>query len=234
MAPCLFRPERQVWVDLVEEWGEREPGVWNYRTRSQPGLLLTDCGTWAPTEAPGDHLSMGRLQGDGRAHVLGPVPTDLVPVPTPVSLDTRTSRHSDPWAAGSQHPAASSPGLPSARPALPSPPGWLRAWSRWNQHALPSFVCWCFLPFTASFLFSGLSGPGESRGQPGSQPSTPEKPPGQSTADVSVSGTGHSAIPTLHPTPAAPAWHTGPLLAWPWLPKPSFQRLEDWWVHKIH
>lgn len=67
---------------------------------------------------------------------------------------------------GSRLPASCRqfPRLPSARPALPSPPGWLRAWSRWNQRALPSFVCWCFLPFTACFLFSGLSGPGESGG----------------------------------------------------------------------
>lgn len=115
---------------------------------------------------------------DSKACVLGPVPAGLDPVPTPASLGIRTDGHSDHWAAGSQHPAASSPGSLSARCALPSPPGGPRAWSRWNQRALPFFVCWCFLPFTACFLFSGLSGPGESRGQPCSQLSTPGRPPG--------------------------------------------------------
>ena len=137
-------------------------------------------------------------------------------VPAPAGLDTRTGGHSDRWAAGSQQPAASSPGLPSARPALPSPPGWLRVWSRWNQRALPSFVCWCFLPFTARFLFSGLSGPGESRGQPDSQPSTlgSRQPGAQQTAPSLGQAAQPSNPPHLHLTPAAPAWQIAPLPAW--------------------
>lgn len=41
-------------------------------------------------------------------------------------------------------PLSARPALPC--PALPSPPGWLRAWSRWDLSALPSFVCLSFLP----------------------------------------------------------------------------------------
>lgn len=87
-----------------------------------------------------------------------------------------------PWSLGSRPPASCRqlPRLPVCTSCPARPASVAEAWSRWNQCALPSFVCWCFLPFTVCFLFSGLSGPGESRGQPGSQPSTPGRPPARS------------------------------------------------------
>lgn len=178
-------------------------------------------------------IIVGRLQWDGRASVLGPLPT-------PASLDTRTGRHSDHRAAGSQHPAASSPGPLSARPALPSPPGWLRVWSRWNQRALPSFVCWCFLPFTACFLFSGLSGPGESWGQPGSQPSTPwETASREHSRRLRLWGQQLShPLPPPDPSSSHLVDRTSPSMQeatqCPWIPKPPFQRLEASGVLRIH
>lgn len=166
----------------------------------------------------------------------------LGPVPAPAGLDTRTGGHSDRWAAGSQQPAASSPGLLSARPALPSPPGWLRVWSRWNQRALPSFVCWCFLPFTARFLFFWFIRPWGKPGPVRLPAEHPGKPPTGSTTDGSVSGAGSSAIQPSPPPPDpssarladSPSPSMGEATQGPWLPKPPFQRLEDSGVCRIH
>lgn len=88
--------------------------------------------------------------------MVGPVCSSLsllapVPAPTPASLGTGIGGHSDHQAAGSQHPAASSPGHPSARPALPSPPGWLRALEP-MESVCPSLLCLLVLPSLHSML----------------------------------------------------------------------------------
>ena len=163
------------------------------------------------------------------------------PVPAPASLDTRTGRHSDRWAAGSQQPAASSPGLLSARPALPSPPGWLRVWSRWKS-VCPSLLCLLVLPSLHSVLsfflvYQALGKAGASQ--------TPSRAPWEAASRE------HSRRLRLwgkqlshHPPPPDPgstrlAWRIAPLPAWG---KPlgvlGFQsllfRLEDSGMHRIY
>lgn len=64
----------------------------------EPGPSLTGWETWAQSEAPRYRsywrIIARRLQGDGRAGVLGPVPAGAVPVPSPASLGIRMGRHS--------------------------------------------------------------------------------------------------------------------------------------------
>lgn len=71
-------------------------------------------------------------------------------------------------------------------------------------------------PSQRAFFFSGLSGPGESRGQSDSQPSTlgSRQPGAQQTAPSLGQAVQPSNPPHLHLTPAAPAWQIAPLPAW--------------------
>ena len=97
-------------------------------------------------------------------------------------------------------------------------------------------------PSQRACFFSGLSGPGESRGQPDSQPSTlgSRQPGAQQTARSLGQAAQPSHPPHLHLTPAAarladsPSPSMGEATQGLWLPKPPFQRLEDSGVCRIH
>ena len=140
-----------------------------------------------------------------------PVPAGLVPVLTPPSLGTRIGRHCDCWAAGSQHPAASSPGYPSARPTLPGPPGWLRLGADGISVPFPPLSAGASFPSQCAFFFLVY----QALGKAGASQAPSRAPLGgrQLGADVLVSGAGGSTLPSLHLTPATLAWQSAPLSA---------------------
>lgn len=166
------------------EFGTREPVV------PSLALLPTGCGTLAPAQTPKTTL------------------------PTACCEETLVQQPA--WEPGRAqrlptHSASSilPPALQAAQPARAAE----APWSRWNQG--PSLLCVRTLPSPhRRALVAALSGPGESRGQPGSQLRAPGRPPAgrEQTSRLSLQPvvTGGWAIPSLPLTPAAPACRPGP------------------------
>lgn len=226
---------------LGEVWGGREPGIRARELGPSLALPLTGWQTLAQSEAPRYCLCLRiiarRLQGDGRPVCWGLSPLAWSQSPP---QPARASGQAGTVFAGSRLPAScrqlARP--PSARPALPSPPGWLRAWSRWNQRALPSFVCWCFLPFTACFLFSGLSGPGESGGPARLPAEHPWEAASQEQTSASLGPEAQHPLPPPDPRSSSLAAEPSPSMGvaaqCPWATKPPFRGSEAWGILRIH
>lgn len=144
--------------------------------------------------------------------MLGPVPAGLVPVPTPASLGIRTGRHRD---HGQPAPSLLPPAPQAAVcTSCPAQPARVAEGLEPMESACPSLLCLLVLPSLLSVLsfFWFIRPWGKREGQPDSQPSTPGRPPAGSRR-LHLWGQ-RLSIPSLHLTPAAPAWRQGSLPAW--------------------
>lgn len=101
------------------------------------------------------------------------------------------------------------------------------------ESACPSLLCLLVLPSLHSVLSFFLLY--QALGKAGASQAPSRAPLGgrQLGADVSVSGAGSSAIPSLHLTPAAPVGG-GPSPSMGEATKDSFERLETFGVLRIH